>query len=69
MHIVLKEMKISFVFFLELCFIWWEFLGLQAWQTASQVILRELLLKISFLCKILRKAWKVSLERWVGAIF
>ena len=21
----------------ELCFIWWEFLGLQAWEAASQV--------------------------------
>ena len=27
----------------ELCFIWWEFLGLQAWETESQVILRALL--------------------------
>ena len=68
MHIVFKEMKIRWVFFFE-SFIWWEFLGLQAWETASQVILRELLLKINFLCKILRKVWKVSLERWVGAIF
>ena len=28
----------------ELCFIWWEFLGLQALETVSQVTLRELLL-------------------------
>ena len=27
----------------ELCFIWWEFLGLQAQETASQVALKELL--------------------------
>ena len=27
----------------ELCFIWWEFLGLQAQETASQITLRELL--------------------------
>ena len=27
----------------ELRFIQWEFLGLQAWEAASQVILRELL--------------------------
>ena len=25
----------------EFCFIWWEFLGLQAWETASQATLRE----------------------------
>jgi hypothetical protein len=65
----LRKWKLVLFFIWELCFIWWEFLGLQAWETASQVILRELLLKISFLCKILRKVCKVSLERWVGAIF
>ena len=65
----LRKWKLVFFCFWELRFIWWEFLGLQAWETASQVILRELLLKISFLCKILRKVCKVSLERWVGAIF
>ena len=27
----------------ELCFIWWKCLGLQAWETATQVTLRELL--------------------------
>ena len=27
-----------------LCFTWWEFLGLQAWETASQITLKELLL-------------------------
>ena len=27
----------------ELCFIWWEVLEFQAWETASQVTLRELL--------------------------
>ena len=27
----------------ELCFLWWEFLGLQAQETASQVTLSELL--------------------------
>ena len=27
----------------ELCFIWWEYLGLQALMAASQVTLRELL--------------------------
>ena len=27
----------------ESCFIWWKFLGLQAWETSSQLTLRELL--------------------------
>ena len=27
----------------ESCFIWWKFLGLQAWETPSQLTLRELL--------------------------
>ena len=30
-------------FKVESCFIWWKFLGLQAWETPSQLTLRELL--------------------------
>jgi len=73
-HIVFKEMKIGFVFYLRVMFYLvgifrTSSLGDSISSNPSQVILRELLLKISFLCKILRKVCKVSLERWVGAIF